>query len=198
MLAAVVAMVWANSPWKASYQALWSTDFGATLGRFRFSMDLRHWVNDGLMTIFFFVVGLEIKRELVEGELRDRRKAITPVVGAVGGMVVPALIFLAWTAGTPQARGWGIPMATDIALAVGLLTLAGPRIPAGAKLFRRIAWACAGPIAIRFASPNREKQRSVAVVQINTRCRKRAFDRPRFWWHAPRPKIPSVRREIRE
>jgi Na+:H+ antiporter, NhaA family len=135
VLAAVVAMVWANSPWKASYQALWSTDFGATLGRFRFSMDLRHWVNDGLMTIFFFVVGLEIKRELVEGELRDRRKAITPVVAAVGGMVVPALIFLAWTAGTPQARGWGIPMATDIALAVGLLTLAGPRIPPGAKLF---------------------------------------------------------------
>ena len=193
-------------------------------------MDLRHWVNDGLMTIFFFVVGLEIKRELVEGELRDRRKAIMPVVGAVGGMVVPALIFLAWTAGTPQARGWGIPMATDIALAVGLLTLAGPRIPAGAKLFRRIAWACAGPIATRFASPNREEQRSVAVVQntlpatrfpirlagwigthwrgskrsgdgarqINTRCRKRAFDRPRFGSHAPRPKIPSVRREIRE
>jgi Na+:H+ antiporter, NhaA family len=135
VLAAVVAMVWANSPWKASYQALWSTDLGATFGRFRFSMDLRHWVNDGLMTIFFFVVGLEIKRELVEGELRDRRKAITPVVAAIGGMVVPALIFLAWTAGTPQARGWGIPMATDIALAVGLLTLAGPRIPPGAKLF---------------------------------------------------------------
>ena len=135
VLAAVVAMVWANSPWKGSYQALWSTDFGATFGRFTFSMDLRHWVNDGLMTIFFFVVGLEIKRELVEGELRDRRKAITPVVAAIGGMVVPALIFLAWTAGTPQARGWGIPMATDIALAVGLLTLAGPRIPPGAKLF---------------------------------------------------------------
>lgn len=135
VLAAVVAMVWANSPWKASYETLWSTDLGATFGRFHFNMDLRHWVNDGLMTIFFFVVGLEIKRELVEGELRDRRKAITPVVAAIGGMVVPALIFLAWTAGTPQARGWGIPMATDIALAVGLLTLAGPRIPPGAKLF---------------------------------------------------------------
>jgi Na+:H+ antiporter, NhaA family len=92
-------------------------------------------VNDGLMTVFFFVVGLEIKRELVEGELRDRRKAITPVVAAIGGMVAPALIFLAWTQGTPQAKGWGIPMATDIALAVGLLTLAGPRVPSGAKLF---------------------------------------------------------------
>jgi Na+:H+ antiporter, NhaA family len=135
VLAAVVALVWANSPWRGSYETLWSTDFGAALGRFRFTMDLRHWVNDGLMAIFFFVVGLEIKRELVEGELRDPRKAITPVVAALGGMVLPALIFLAWTIGTPEAKGWGIPMATDIALAVGLLTLAGSRVPSGAKLF---------------------------------------------------------------
>ncbi len=135
VLAAAAALVWANSPWRAAYEALWSTDVGATFGRFHFSLDLRGWVNDGLMTIFFFVVGLEIKRELVEGELRDRQKAITPVVAAIGGMVVPALIFLAWTFGTPEAKGWGIPMATDIALAVGLLTLAGPKIPSGAKLF---------------------------------------------------------------
>ena len=135
VLAGIAAIAWANSPWRASYETVWATDFGGALGRFRFSMDLRHWVNDGLMTIFFFVVGLEIKRELVEGELRDRRKALTPVVAAIGGMVVPAAIFVAWTIGTPQAKGWGIPMATDIALAVGLLTLAGPRIPSGAKLF---------------------------------------------------------------
>ncbi len=135
VLAAIVAMVWANSAWHVSYETLWATDLGVSLGRFRFSMDLRHWVNDGLMAIFFFVVGLEIKRELVEGELRDPRRAITPVVAAIGGMVVPALIFLAWTAGTPQAKGWGIPMATDIALAVGVLTLAGSRVPSGVKLF---------------------------------------------------------------
>ena len=135
VLAAAVAMVWANSPWSASYETLWATDLGAQFGRFGFSMDLRHWINDGLMTVFFFVVGLEIKRELIEGELRDRRKAITPVAAAVGGMLLPALIFLAWTAGTPQAKGWGIPMATDIAVAVGLVTLAGSRISSGAKLF---------------------------------------------------------------
>jgi Na+:H+ antiporter, NhaA family len=135
VVAALAALVWANTPWQSSYETLWATNVGAVFGRFSFRMDLRHWVNDGLMTIFFFVVGLEIKRELVEGELRDRRKAITPVVAAIGGMVAPALIFLAWTRGTPQANGWGIPMATDIALAVGLLTLAGPRIPSGAKLF---------------------------------------------------------------
>jgi Na+:H+ antiporter, NhaA family len=135
VLAAVAAMIWANSPWSASYEALWSTQLGGGVGRFAFRMDLRHWVNDGLMTIFFFVVGLEIKRELVEGELRDRRKAITPVAAAIGGMVVPALIFSALTFGASEAKGWGIPIATDIALAVGLLTLAGSRIPSGTKLF---------------------------------------------------------------
>jgi Na+:H+ antiporter, NhaA family len=135
VLAAIVALVWANSPWLSSYDALWATEFGGAVGRFAFRMDLRHWVNDGLMTIFFFVVGLEIKRELVEGELRDPRKAITPVAAAIGGMIVPAIIFSALTIGTSEAKGWGIPIATDIALAVGLLTLAGSRIPSGTKLF---------------------------------------------------------------
>ena len=135
LLATGIALAWANSPWVGSYLTLWSTEFGAHIGRYGFSLDLRHWVNDGLMTVFFLVVGLEIKRELVEGELRERRKAIVPVVAAIGGMAVPALIFVAWTIGTPQISGWGIPMATDIALAVGILAVAGPRFPAGAKLF---------------------------------------------------------------
>ena len=135
VLAALGALVWANSPWSGSYVALWSTEIGARIGTFAFKLDLRHWVNDGLMTIFFFVVGLEIKREFVEGELREPRKAVAPVAGAIGGMVLPALIYVAWTGGTPEAKGWGIPMATDIALAVGLLTLGGSRIPSGAKLF---------------------------------------------------------------
>jgi Na+:H+ antiporter, NhaA family len=133
--AAIVALIWANSPWASSYESLWRTTIGVSTGPLPFSINLRQCLNDGLMTIFFFVVGLEIKRELVDGELKDRRKAFTPLVAAVGGMVLPALIFLAFTVGTPDARGWGIPMATDIALAVGLLTLAGDRVPPGAKLF---------------------------------------------------------------
>ena len=128
LLATGIALAWANSPWVGSYLTLWSTEFGAHIGRYGFSLDLRHWVNDGLMTVFFLVVGLEIKRELVEGELRERRKALVPVVAAIGGMAVPALIFVAWTIGTPQISGWGIPMATDIAPA-GNLGPATARMP---------------------------------------------------------------------
>lgn len=135
VIAAAVAMVWANSPWSASYRSFWTTELGVSVGSFDFTLDLRHWVNDALMAVFFFVVGLEIKREVSEGELRDRRKAIVPVVAAIGGMVVPALIFVGFNAGSASVRGWGIPMATDIALALGILSLAGSRVPAGTKLF---------------------------------------------------------------
>jgi len=135
LAAAVVALVWANSPWRDSYRTLWSTDLTVRLGRFALAEDLQHWVNDGLMAVFFFVVGLEIKRELVHGELRDRRAAAVPALAAVGGMIVPALVFLIVTAGSAGARGWGIPMATDIAFAVGVVALLGPRVPASMKLF---------------------------------------------------------------
>ena len=128
-LGTCVALVWANAA-GASYDDLWSTKLNLGL-----ELDLRHWVNDGLMAIFFFVVGLEIKRELVVGELSDRRAAALPVIAAAGGVIVPALLFTAVTAGTDVARGWAIPAATDIAFAVGVLALLGPRIPAGVKLF---------------------------------------------------------------
>ncbi|HET6953950.1 MAG TPA: Na+/H+ antiporter NhaA, partial [Acidimicrobiales bacterium] len=135
VVATAVALVWANSPWDAAYDDLWHTRLAISLGGHELDLDLRHWINDGLMTVFFFVVGLEIKRELAEGELREPRKAALPAIAAVGGMVVPALIFLALNAGRPAADGWGIPMATDIAMAVGVLSLLGGRVPASLKLF---------------------------------------------------------------
>jgi NhaA family Na+:H+ antiporter len=135
VVAALAALVWANSPWQASYDTLWHTELGFRVGRWELELDLRHWVNDGLMAIFFLVVGLEVKRELVQGELRDRRRAALPVVAAIGGMIVPALFYLALNAGGEGARGWGIPMATDIAFAVGVLALVAPAIPPAVRLF---------------------------------------------------------------
>jgi Na+:H+ antiporter, NhaA family len=133
--AAALALVWANSPWRAAYDALWETTLAVRLGRFAIEADLRHWVDDGLMTLFFLVVGLEIKRELVAGELASWRRAALPVLAAAGGMAVPAAIYAAVNAGGPGAPGWGVPMATDIAFALGVLALLGPRVPSSLKVF---------------------------------------------------------------
>lgn len=133
--ATIVALIWANSPFQDSYTDLWDSEFVIEFQDHVLALSLRDWVNDGLMTIFFFVVGLEIKRELVVGELRDRRTATLPAVAALGGMVVPALIFVAFNAGGPGSSGWGIPMATDIAMAVGVLSLLGSRVAPSLKLF---------------------------------------------------------------
>lgn len=135
LAAALVALVWANSPWRGGYEAVWGTELTVRLGSLEIAEDLRHWVNDALMALFFFVVGLEIKRELVAGELRQWRAAALPAVAALGGMVVPALIYFALNAGKPGARGWGVPMATDIAFAVGVVALLGRRVPPALKLF---------------------------------------------------------------
>ena len=133
--AAVLAIAWANSPWSVAYEDLWRTVVTLRIGEWVLREDLRHVVNDGLMSLFFLVVGLEIKRELLTGELRDRRAAALPVVAALGGMVVPALIYLALNASGDGAEGWGIPMATDIAFALGVLTLAARSAPASLKPF---------------------------------------------------------------
>jgi Na+:H+ antiporter, NhaA family len=135
LAATVVALVWANSPWRTSYDELWHTTFTVRIGSWSLSEDLRHWVNEGLMSLFFLVVGLEIKRELLIGELRTLRAAALPALAAIGGMIAPALIYLAFNAGGPGERGWGIPMATDIAFALGVLTLAARRAPPGLKPF---------------------------------------------------------------
>jgi NhaA family Na+:H+ antiporter len=126
--------VWANVS-AGSYTEFWHHHLDLSFGPFDLDLSRSHWVTDGLMTLFFFVVGLEIKREAVRGELRDRRTASLPVVAAVGGMVVPALLFLAVNAGESTAEGWAIPMATDIAFAVGVLAILGPRVPRSLKLF---------------------------------------------------------------
>jgi Na+:H+ antiporter, NhaA family len=135
LLAALVALAWANSPWGGAYERFWRTPAELHLGSWAIGHDLRHWVNDGLMTFFFLVVGLEIKREFQTGELQDRRAAALPVVAAVGGMIVPALIYLALNAGGDGTAGWGIPMATDIAFALGVLVLAARHAPSGLKPF---------------------------------------------------------------
>jgi len=132
--ATVVALVWANSPWSASYFALWKLP--VQIGRRPLlSMDLHHWIDDGLMVLFFLVVGLEIKREIVKGELSSFRQAALPIMAALGGMIIPAILYFAFNRSGPGARGWGIPMATDIGFAMGVLALLGKRIPSSLRVF---------------------------------------------------------------
>jgi len=134
VVAAIVALIWANSPWQGAYERLWNSHLAITVAGHTLDLSLRHWVNDGLMTAFFLVVGLEIKREVTSGHLAGRRAALLPVAAAVGGMVVPAALYLLIAGGT-ASHGWGVPMATDIALAVGVLTLVGNRVPAALRAF---------------------------------------------------------------
>jgi Na+:H+ antiporter, NhaA family len=135
LLAAVAALIWANSPWGDAYQNLWATKITVGADNFGLTKSLHHWINDGLMVIFFFVVGLEIKRELLVGELASPRRAALPAIAAVGGAVVPALIYIALNAGTDGSSGWAVPMATDIAFVIGILALLGNRVPLSLKIF---------------------------------------------------------------
>lgn len=129
LVATAAALILANSPLADSFLSFWKTKTGFTLGAFEMKHSLQHWINDFLMAVFFFVIGLEVKRELVMGELRDLKRASLPIAAAIGGMIVPAAIYLSLQTGAPGERGWGIPMATDIAFVVGCLAILGPRIP---------------------------------------------------------------------
>lgn len=133
--AAVVALIWANSPWSDSYFDLWNTEAALEFNSHVIQLNLREWINDLAMVLFFFVVGLEIKRELTEGELRDPRQAALPIIAAFGGMIVPATIFALLNSGGEGSKGWGIPMATDIAIVMGVVALLGSRAPSWLKLF---------------------------------------------------------------
>ncbi len=135
LLATVLALAWANSPWWHSYGSLWSTSLSIRVGDGQISASLRQWVNEGLMTFFFLVVGLEAKRELDLGELRQRRRLAIPVLAALGGMTVPIVIYLAINAGGPGARGWGAAMSTDTAFALGALALLTPRVATRLRVF---------------------------------------------------------------
>jgi Na+/H+ antiporter NhaA len=135
LAATVLALVWANSPWSHSYESLWSTRLAIRIGSDGISLDLRHWVNEGLMTMFFLVVGLEAKRELDLGELRERRRLTIPVAAALGGMSVPVAIYLAFNAGGPGAHGWGAAMSTDTAFALGAVAVLTPRAATRTRVF---------------------------------------------------------------
>lgn len=130
-----LALLWANSPMKGYYQSLWEYDFILGLEPFELKKSLLHWINDGMMAIFFFVVGLEIKREFIAGELSTFRQAIFPVFGAVGGMVVPILVFISFGLAGEMSQGWGIPMATDIAFSLAILGILGKKVPLSLKIF---------------------------------------------------------------
>lgn len=129
LVAALIALAWANAPFGETYESFWETKLTLGFGDFEKSESLQYWVNDLLMVLFFFVVGLEIKRELVVGELNDRKKARLPLIAALGGVILPGIIFISFNFGGNAAHGWAIPMATDIAFAVGVLALLGKRIP---------------------------------------------------------------------
>ena len=135
LVCTIAALLWANSDWSESYYALWHTNFTISLGAWTLSHDLHFWVNDLLMVVFFFVVGLEIKREVLVGELASVQQAALPIAAAAGGVVVPASLYILFNAGGPGSSGWGVPMATDIAFALGVLTLLGNRVPLGLKVF---------------------------------------------------------------
>ncbi len=135
LVAAVVALLWANAPFGESYENFWETHFDFSFAGIHLEESLRKLVNDGFMAIFFFVVGLEIKRELVTGDLRYPKAAALPAIAALGGMIVPALLYLSFNGGGEASQGWGIPVATDIAFSVGVVSLLGRRVPVGAKLF---------------------------------------------------------------
>src|SRR5947209_8608102 len=133
--AAVAALIWANSPWWHSYETVWTTKLVVRIGGAGIVLDLRHVVNEGLMTLFFLVVGLEAKRQLDLGELRERRRLAVPVLAAVGGITLPILIFLAFNAGGPGGHDWGAAMSTDTAFALGAVALVTPRTATRIRVF---------------------------------------------------------------
>jgi Na+:H+ antiporter, NhaA family len=135
LAATVIALIWANSNIAETYHSFWHTKISLVFGKFHINKSLVHWINDGLMALFFFTVGLEIKRELLVGELASPKKALLPVIAALGGMLVPGLIYISFNLGSSNLDGWGIPMATDIAFALGAVAIFGRKLPVNLRIF---------------------------------------------------------------
>ncbi len=135
LVATAIALVWANSPLSESYHHLWDLSFSVGLGDFVFDRPLHFWINDVLMTVFFLVVGMEIRREIHEGALSDRRQALLPIAAAIGGVIAPALIYVSLNVSSPRFQGWAVPTATDIVFALGALALLGKAIPGNVRVF---------------------------------------------------------------
>jgi NhaA family Na+:H+ antiporter len=135
LISALLAVLWANSPWSDMYFHVWEYEVALRVADYEISNSLHHWINDGLMAMFFFVIGLELKREIIAGELSNIRKAMLPLVAAMGGMIVPALVYILFNPSGEENNGWGIPMATDIAFALGIISLLGKRVPLSLKIF---------------------------------------------------------------
>ncbi|WP_149548653.1 Na+/H+ antiporter NhaA [Streptomyces marokkonensis] len=135
LVAVAVALIWANSPWSEAYTSLWDTEASVAVGNARLSMDLAHWVNDGLMALFFFVIGLEVRYEVSVGALDDRRRIVIPGLAGLGGMVVPVLLYLAISSGGDAAGGWGVVIGTDTAFMLGALAVVGPRFVTQLRIF---------------------------------------------------------------
>ncbi len=133
--ATLLAITWANSPWSGTYESIWEYKFGVNADTFELSKPVMLWINDALMTVFFFLIGLEIKRELIIGELNTIRKAALPLFAAIGGMSVPVIIYTLLNSNPDGVTGWGIPMATDIAFSLAILNALGKRIPLSIKIF---------------------------------------------------------------
>ncbi|MBS1776906.1 MAG: Na+/H+ antiporter NhaA [Bacteroidetes bacterium] len=130
----IISLFWSNSSGSDAYLSFWNEELGNTLGMLHLPHSILHWVNDGLMAVFFFLVGLEIKRELLKGDLSSIKKSLLPIAGAIGGMAVPALFYMVWCGNSIYSHGWGIPMATDIAFSLGILSILGNRVPASLRI----------------------------------------------------------------
>jgi Na+/H+ antiporter NhaA len=170
LAAAVVALLWANSAWSGSYESLWTTRLVVQIGSAGISTDLRHWVNEGLMTLFFLVVGLEAKRQLDLGELRERRRLAIPMVAAIGGIAVPILIYLAFNDGTPGAHGWAAVMSTDTAFALGAVALVTSRTKTRVRVFLLTLAVVDDLVALGLIATVYASNVSLVAVSVATAC----------------------------